>query len=84
MTNVTITFRTPARESDRAEASLHKRTVVGVPLDLAQQMAEDFVQYQSTPDEDGRSKLYRFEKEGNDVLVALNFDEIIAVTASES
>lgn len=46
-------------------------------------MAEDFVQYRSGPDGTNRSKLYRYERNSEEVLVALDFDEVIALTASE-
>ncbi len=47
-------------------------------------MASDFVEYRKSSPEASRSKLYRYQTEGEEVLVALDFDEIIALTASET
>jgi len=80
---VTITFRTPSREDPGIGTGLHERTLVTVPSALARQMADDFVQYRSQPDGTGRSKLYRYQRDGEEVLVALDFEEIIALTAAE-
>ena len=79
---VTIAFRTPSRENMRAGPTLHERTLSGVPGDLAGRMAQDFVKRRSSTDGVDQSKLYRYERDGEDVLVALDFTEIIAITAN--
>jgi hypothetical protein len=78
---VIITFRTPSRKTMRAGPTLHERTLSGVPGDLAEQMAQDFVKRRSSPDGAKQSQLYRYERDGEDVLVALDFTEIITITA---
>jgi hypothetical protein len=79
--DVTITFRTPSRENMHAGPTLHERTLTGVPAELAEQMASDFVERRRGPDGVDRSKLYRYDQDGEDVLVALDFTEVIAITA---
>ena len=79
---VTITFRTPSREHTHAGPSLHERTLSGVPRALAEEIADDFVQRRSSGDGTEQSKLYRYDKDGEEVLVALDFSEIIAITAT--
>lgn len=81
---VTITFRPPSRKNGHAGPALHERTLSGVPTALAEQIADDFVRRRSTPDGADMSKLYQYKKDGNDILIALDFSEIIAVTATES
>lgn len=80
---VTITFRTPYSEDREDGATLHERQLEGVPEDTAEQMAEDFVQYRTTRAESHRSVLYRYEGAEDDVLAALDFEEIVALTAVE-
>jgi hypothetical protein len=80
---VTITFRTPSREKGQAGPTLHERTLSGVPPALAEQMADDFVRRRSRTDGVDRSTLYRYERDGEEVLVALDFREVIAITATE-
>lgn len=55
---------------------------MAVPPTLAEEMAEDFVQYQSHEDGAEQRKLYRYDREGDEVLVALDFSEIISLTAT--
>lgn len=81
---ITITFRSPTHEAVAGEPSLHERTIESVPSPKAKQMASDFVEYRQAPSEASRSKLYRYQTNGKEVLVALDFDEMIALTASET
>ena len=55
-----------------------------MPRPKAEQMASDFVEYREAPAEANRSKLYQYPTNGEEVLVALDFDEVIALTASEA
>lgn len=81
---VTITFRTPYSEHREEGSTLHERQLEAVPRTTAEQMAEDFVQYRTTRAESHRSMLYRYEgEEEGDVLVALDFEEIVALNAFE-
>jgi hypothetical protein len=83
---VKITFRTPAREGGHGGSTIHERILDAVPRAKAEQMAEDFVQYRSAANGRrngaGRSELYRYTKNGEEVIVALDFGEIVALTAS--
>jgi len=69
---VTITFRTPSSEQRENTSTIHERRLEAVPQATAEQMAEAH-----------RSTLYRYEKPEDDILVALDFQEIVALTASE-
>lgn len=80
--DVKITFRTPARQHEPAEAAIHERTLEAVPRVKAERMAEDFVQYRNASNGTKESELYRYDKNGEEVLVALDFKEVIALTAS--
>lgn len=79
---VTITFRTPAREHEPEDASIHERTLEAVPRAEAEQMAEDFVQFRNATNGTKESELYRYDRNGQEVLVALDFKEVVALTAS--
>ncbi len=81
---ITITFRSPGHENAARGPSLHERTIESVPRPEAKQMASDFVEYRKSSPEASRSKLYRYQTDGEEVLIALDFDEIIALTASET
>ena len=80
---ITITFRSPTHDATARAPSLHERTIESVPPPKAEQMASDFVEYRKAPTEASRSKLYRYQANGEEILVALDFDEVIALTASE-
>jgi hypothetical protein len=75
---VTITFRTPSSEYREEGATIHERQLEAVPRSTD----EDFVQYRTTRADSHRSILYRYEGAEDDVLVALDFEEIVALTAS--
>ena len=81
---ITITFRSPTHEAAATDPSLHERTIEAVPRPKAEKMASDFVEYREAPAEASRSKLYQYQANGEEVLVALDFDEVIALTASET
>lgn len=80
--DVKITFRTPPREHGRDGASIHERTIEAVPHAEAERMAEDFVKYRNATNGSKESALYRYHKNGEEVLIALDFKEVIALTAS--
>ncbi len=79
---VTITFRTPSHEGLQRGPTIHERTLVSVPRLQAEQMAEDFVQYRNGTNEEKEGELYRYQKDGEEVLVALDFREVVALTAT--
>ena len=82
--DVTITFCTPFRKNHQTGPTIHERMLVDVPAPLAEQMATDFVQHRGDPNSIKKSQLYRYKKDGEEVLVALDFSEIIAITADGS
>lgn len=73
--SVVITFRTPARDQSPFRHPLHTRTLQDVPAPLAEQMVCDF-RTSTTALKRDRSELYRYENNGGERLVALNFDEV--------
>jgi len=79
--DVKITFRTPPRNHEPDGASIHERTLEAVPRSEAEKMAEDFVQYRNATNGIKESELYRYHKNGQEILVALDFKEVIALTA---
>lgn len=80
---VTITFCTPSRERGEGGGTVHERVLDGVPHDAVVEMARDFVQYNSDEASAQRSKLYQYDQDSNEVLIALDYGEIIALTATE-
>ena len=82
---VSITFQSPqsVHEGVQGAATLHERHLDAVPKEKATQMAEDFAAYESGEVGD-RRKLYRYGDENRERLVALDFDEIVAVIASKT
>lgn len=80
---VSITFQSPRLESDQTPSSVHERHLRDVPKSKAERMAEDFAAYQSLPAESTRRKLYRYQDRGNERLVALDFEEVVAVVVEE-
>ena len=77
---VSITFESPDREQAQRPASLHERCLEAVPPEQAEQMARDFVEYRSEKKGE-RRKLYRYESVDGECLVALDFEEIVAIMA---
>ena len=62
---------------------MHERQLTAVPKSKAERMAEDFTAYQAGGD-DERRKLYRYENGEHERLVALDFEEVVALVASPS
>ncbi|MFP4227925.1 MAG: hypothetical protein ACLFTE_03760 [Salinivenus sp.] len=81
---IEITFRSPPHDASSSGPTLHERTLEAVPRPQAKKIATDFVSYRKAPDETDRSKLYRYETGGDEVLVALDFSEVVALTASQT
>jgi hypothetical protein len=78
---VSITFQSPPQEYTQGPAVLHERRLEAVPRPKAERMAEDFVEYQSNNDTN-RRKLYRYDPGDGERLVALDFEEVVALVAS--
>jgi hypothetical protein len=47
-------------------------------------MAQDFVEYRNSTNGAKESELYRYDRDGNEVLVALDFEEVVALMALEN
>jgi hypothetical protein len=73
--SVAITFRPPASDQLYFLNSLHRRTLQSVPAPLAEKMIRDF-RTSSAGSSTDRSELYRYESDGVERLIALNFDEV--------
>lgn len=76
---VSILFRTPA--SDRKP--FHVRTLTGVPLSKAEAVAEDFTD-QGPESEVSPHQIYRYTVEEEERLLALDFNEVVAVLVGDS
>lgn len=81
---IKITFRTPSCENAREGPTIHERTLEDVPHAEAEQMAQDFVEYRNSTNGAKASELYRYDKNGSEVLVALDFEEVVALMALEN
>jgi hypothetical protein len=76
-TTICITFQPPSRDHQAAEASPHERRLDGVPVAVADRMVTDFRRYRE--DRRERSPLYRYERDGEEVLLALDLEEVVAL-----
>lgn len=76
-TTVHITFETPTRDESVPGAGHHERRLDGVPPAVAEQMVADFRRYREERHE--RSPLYRYEQDGEEVVLALDLDEVVAL-----
>lgn len=87
---ITITFRPPPRKQCSSStgvqsSSVHKRHLESIPKRVAQRVGKDFVRYRLrrkyVPSAKQR-KIYRFEHGGDEVQIALDFGEVIALHIS--
>lgn len=79
--DLTITFSPPTRKNGGGE-EVHKRSLTAVPRSQFEQMKADFERYQSS-EQAQENKLYRFSQNGSEVLVALDFDEVMSIAPAE-
>jgi len=77
-TTVRIIFRTPHRENTSTGSARHERRLDSVPASVAERMVSDFERYRESREE--RSPLYRYERDGEEVLLALDLEEVVALT----
>ena len=80
---VSITFQSPPSLEGSQPSTLHERELDAVPKSKATQMAEDFTAYRSEEAAE-RRKLYRYGDDEAERLIALDFEEVVAVVASET
>ena len=76
-TTVRIVFQTPSQQNTGTGATRHERRLDSIPAPVAEQMVEDFEDYRTGREE--RSPLYRYERNGEEVLLALDLDEVVAL-----
>ncbi len=86
---VRITFCAPPRQnspdgSPFQMSVVHERRLEGVPPQVAQEMDDDYIRYQSNRAGASRYNIYRFESAGEQMEVALDFREITALDISTS
>jgi len=80
--NLTITFSPPTRKNGNGEF-VHERSLNAVPRSKAEQMRADFKRYQSNGEAAQKDKLYRFCQDGSEVLLPIDFEEVIAISRTE-
>ena len=81
---VSITFQSPQSSLEGGQPStLNERELDAVPKSKAEKIAEDFTAYR-TEQTDDRRKLYRYGDDESERLIALDFEEVVAVVASEA
>jgi len=81
-TTIHITFEPPSRNGPATEAARHERRLDGVPVAVADQMVADLRRYR-----EGRidqNPLYRYEQDGEEVFLALDLGEVVALERLES
>lgn len=86
---VSLRFQPPDRKESSSgmstrESPLHERRLEAVPKSKAQQMADDFSQYQLGAAKSDRYKIYRYTQAGEEIEVALDFEEIVTLEIIDS
>lgn len=86
---VTIRFKPPTRENSKDGlavhgSSIHERRLEAVPRRKARQMVDDFSRYQMGEAQSDRYKIYKYAQADEEVQVALDFGEIIAIEVLDS
>ena len=81
-TTVHITFETPTQDGSGPGSGHHERCLDGVPASVAEQMVADFRRYREERHE--RSPLYRYEQDGEEVVLALDLEEVVALDRTGS
>lgn len=74
----------PLAHASAGPPLVHERILEGVPESVAEQIARDFVAYETEPSEAARRKLYTFEGAAEKTMLALDFAEVLAVTATQN
>jgi len=80
--DLTITFAPPTRKNGIGEF-VHERSLNAVPRSKAEQMRADFRRYQSDGEAAQKDKLYRFSQDGSEVLLPIDFGEVVAIRRAE-
>lgn len=88
MMTVTITFSAPPRASHDApvaqRSTVHKRKIEGLPRNVAQQMRDDFMRYNTGGDQANRYKIYQYIDGEDEIEIALDFHEIIDLSVTRT
>lgn len=80
-TTLRITFDPPSRDGQATETARHERRLDGVPVAVADQMVTDFRRYREGRID--RNPLYRYEQDGEEVFLALDLGEVVALERLE-
>jgi hypothetical protein len=81
---VEITFQPPSRVSQSGAPSFHQRSIEDVPASVAEKMVRDFRAGADNSSEAPSWELYRYEENGEERLVPLDFGEVVDLTLDES
>ena len=74
---VRILYRPPSRK-EQERSPLHERCLETVPVAVAEKMAADFRLYQQK--QIRQTPLYQYEQNGEDVMLAVDFTEVVSLT----
>jgi hypothetical protein len=78
-TTLSILFETPEEDG---HSTMHEREVKCVPIPIIEQIEEDFVRLAGETN-DNRYQLYRIGEGDEERMIALDFGEIIEVSAAK-
>lgn len=86
---VSLRFQPPDRKENSSglstrEAPLHERRLEAVPKSKAEQMVDDFSKYKGDAAKSERYKIYRYTQSGEEIEVALDFEEIVTLEIIDS
>ena len=80
---LTIAFRAPSRTELSAELNLHERCFGTVPSAVVETIIRDFAAYHSTLSACDQRELYRYEASGEERVLAVDFQEVIAIITED-
>lgn len=72
---LTVLFQTPKGD----DSPCHERVFENIPNSVAEDMAEDFAAARDPGSEASPYQLYRYEEEGTEHLIALDYTEVLGV-----
>ena len=75
MQSLTILYRTPSGDS----SPYHQRRLDGVPKAVLEEMADDFRRAADSGSERSPHQLYRYEKNGDERLIAVDYGEVVGL-----
>jgi hypothetical protein len=78
---LTIRFRAPTRSDSPSGPIIHERRIQQVPAQVVKEMVLDFQAYRADGTKEDQRTVYRFRVEGKETVLAVDFDEVIAIRA---